>query len=117
MINWNDYNPLTREEFDGFIKAAIPYLKDMENKNSWDFFINDMSIKLFCDMLFLEAIDLNDFEDYQEHNPKVKDMYVIYNLCLEADWTTENETFRKNRKPEIWKLVLDKVNQIADSVF
>lgn len=117
MVDWNDCTPLTREEFDGFISAAIPFLKDMEMKNGWDFFVNDMSICWFCDRFIIEAFEFNNYEDYQEHNTKVKDMYAIRDVLIEADWTEENETLRKNKGSEIWKLVLNKVNSIADTLF
>lgn len=116
MIDWNDYTPLTRGEFDGFIGAAIPFLKSMEDKNGWDFFVNDMSVGHFCERFFLEAIYLNDYEEYQKHNTKVKDMLAMYWILIKADWTKENETLRKNKGSEIWKLVLNKVNSIADTV-
>lgn len=117
MIDWNDCTPLTREEFDSFIGAAIPFLKSMEYKNGWDFFVNGFSVGWFCERLLIEAIDLNDYEDYQEHNTKVKDMLAIYLILVSADWTPENETLRNNKGSEIWRLVLDKVNAIADDVF
>ena len=117
MIDWNDCTPLTREEFDSFIGAAIPFLKDMEMKNGWDFFVNEMSIGMFCDRFLIEAFELNDYEDYQEHNRKVKDMYTIRDILYDSDWTNENETLRNNKGSEIWKIVLDKVNAVADSVF
>lgn len=117
MINWNDCTPLTRQEFDAFINAAIPFLKDMELKNSWDFFVNDIGVEYFCKDLIIEAFSLNDYEDYQKYNPKVKDMLVIYDLLIEADWTVENKTLRDNKNSDIWKLVLNKVNTIADMVF
>lgn len=117
MIDWNDCSPLTRKEFDAFINMAIPFLKDMEDKNRWDFFVNDMSIGHFCERFILNAFAHNDYEDYQEHNTKVKDMLAFYHILIESDWTPENETLRKNKGSEIWKLVLNKVNTIADSVF
>ena len=117
MIDWNDCAPLTRQEFDSFIDAAIPFLKGMEEKNSWDFFVNDMSVKWFCERLILDASELDPSEDYQEHNTKVKDMDAIYEILVEADWTKENETLRNDTSCEIWRLVLDKVHAIADSVF
>lgn len=117
MIDWNDCTPLTRKEFDTFINTAIPFLKDMEDKNGWDFFINDMSIGHFCERFILEAFEHNDYEDYQKYNTKVKDMLTIYHILIEADWTAENETLRNNKGSEIWKLVLNKVNTIADSIF
>lgn len=79
MIDWNECTPLTRSEFDDFIGAAIPFLKDMEMKNGWDFFVN-------------------------------------YDLLVKADWSQEDATLRKDKGSEIWKLVLDKVNSIADTV-
>ena len=117
MINWDDCSPLTREEFDAFISMAIPFLKSMEYKNRWDFFINDMSIRWFCDRFFIEGFEFNDYEDYQEHYTKVKDMYANLDILMEADWTPEDEILRRDKEVEIWKLVLDKVNAIADSVF
>ena len=117
MIDWDDCTPLTREEFDSFISMAIPFLKSMEDKNGWDFFVNDMSIRWFCDRFSFEAFEFNDYEYYQKHNTKVKDMYAILDVLMEADWTPEDEALRKNRGLEIWKLVLDKVNTIVDSVF
>ena len=55
MIDWNDCTPLTREEFDVFIGAAIPFLKSMEMKNGWDFFVNDLSVRWFCERFLIEA--------------------------------------------------------------
>lgn len=117
MIDWDDCTPLTREEFDSFISMVIPFLKSMEDKNGWDFFVNDMSIRWFCNRFFIEAFEFNDYEDYQKHNTKVKDMYAILDVLMEADWTPEDEALQKDRELEIWKLVLDKVNTIVDSVF
>lgn len=116
MIDWNDCTPLTREEFDSFINAAIPFLKRMEDKNGWDFFINDMSIGRFCERFIIEAIRLNDYESYQIHNTKVKDMLAMYRILVEADWTPENEILRNDKGSDIWRLVLDKVCTIADEV-
>ena len=116
VIDWDDCTPLTREEFDSFISTAIPFIKDMEIKNSWDFFVNDMSIGCFCEGFIIHAFALNDYEDYQKHNTKVKDMLTMQHILVKADWTEEDETLRKNKYSEIWKLVLNKVNAIADSV-
>ena len=117
VIDWNDCTPLTRFEFDAFIGAAIPFLMRMEDKNGWDFFVNDMSIGHFCGRFLIEAFKLNDYEHYQKYNTKVKDMKTICNLLVEADWTAEDETLRNNKGSEIWKLVLNKINAIADTVF
>lgn len=116
MIDWNDCTPLTREEFDGFITAAIPFLKRMEDKNGWDFFVNDDSIGWFCQRFLIEAFKLNDYEVYQQYYPKVKDMNAICGILINADWTAENETLRKDKGSEIWRLVLNKVNSVADVV-
>jgi len=117
MIDWNDCSPLTRKEFDDFISAAIPFLKNMEMKNGWDFFVNDMSFSWFCKRFLIEAFELNDYEAYQEYNTKVQDMLAIGYILIEADWTEEDETLRNDKGSEIWKLVLNKVNAIADSMF
>lgn len=116
MIDWSDCTPLTRCEFNEFISAAIPFLKDMEDKNGWDFFVNDMSIGWFCERFLIKAFELNDYADYQRYNTKVQDMRTIYHIVVKADWTPENETLRKYKGSEIWKLVLNKVNTIADAV-
>ena len=116
MIDWNDCTPLTRSEFDSFISAAIPFLKGMEDKNGWDFFVNDDSIGWFCKRFLIEAFNLNDYTDYQKYNQKVQDMNAIYHILISADWTPENETLRKDKGSEIWRLVLNKVNAIADIV-
>lgn len=116
MIDWNDCTPLTREEFDGFIEAAIPFLKSMEMKNGWDFFVNDLSVRWFCERFLIEAFNLNDYESYQRHYTKVQDMRTIYDLLVKADWSPEDNTLRKNKGSDIWKLVLNKVNDIADIV-
>ena len=117
MIDWNDCTPLTRKEFDAFINTAIPFLKNMEAKNIWDFIINDMSIGDFCKNFILYAFEHNSYKNYQKYNTKVKDMLTIYHILIEADWTVENETFRNNKDSEIWKLVLNKINTIADNIF
>lgn len=117
MIDWNDCTPLTRFEFDTFIGSAIPFLMRMEDKNGWDFFVNDMSIRRFCERFLIEALNRNDYEDYQKHNTKVKAINAICRILVEADWTAEDETLRKDKGSEIWKLVLNKVNAIADTVF
>jgi hypothetical protein len=116
MIDWNDCTPLTREEFDVFISAAIPFLKRMEDKNGWDFFVNDMSIGHFCERFIIEAFYLNDYENYQKYNAKVKDMLAMYHILIKADWSEENATLRKDKGSEIWRLILNKVNAIADTV-
>lgn len=116
MIDWNDCTPLTREEFDGFINAAIPFLKRMEDKNGWDFFVNDDSIGWFCERFLIEAFKFNSYEVYQRHYQKVKDMNAICRILIEADWTEEDETLRKDKDSEIWRLVLNKVNSVADAV-
>ena len=117
MIDWSDCTPLTRKEFDDFIAPAIPFLKQMEYKNGWDFFVNDMSTQWFCQRFILEASELDKHEDYQEHNTKVKDMDAIYFLLMDADWSKEDAALRSDKSLEIWKLVLDKVNAVADNVF
>lgn len=116
MIDWNDCTPLTRSEFDSFIGAAIPFLKSMEDKNGWDFFVNDDSVRWFCERFLIEAFKLNEYEDYQRFYPKVQDMRTIYDVLVEGDWSQEDATLRKNKGSEIWKLVLDKVNSVADTV-
>ena len=116
MIDWNDCTPLTRDEFSLFISTAVPFLKDMEMKNGWDFFVNDMSVGWFCERFLIEAFYKNDYEDYQRFYPKVQDMRAIYDLLVKADWSQENATLRKHKESEIWKLILDKVNSIADTV-
>lgn len=117
MIDWNDCTPLTRNEFDDLIGAAIPFLKDMEMKNGWDFVVNNISTSWFCERFLIKARDLNDYEDYQKHNTKVQDFRTIYSIIVKSDWTHEDTVLRENLGTEIWKLVLDKVNSIADSVF
>lgn len=116
MIDWNDCTPLTRGEFDSFISAAIPFLKNMEMKNGWDFFVNDMSVGWFCERFLIEAFDMNDYEDYQRFYPKVRDMRTIYDLLVKADWSQEDTILREHKGSEIWKLVLDRVNSVADTV-
>lgn len=116
MIDWNDCTPLTREEFNDFISPAIPFLKSMEDKNGWDFFVNDDSIRWFCRRFLIEAFNLNDYKDHQRYNQKVKDINAMDRILIEADWTPENETLRKDKGSEIRKLVLNKINAIADSV-
>lgn len=116
MINWNDCTPLTREEFAAFIEAAIPFLKGMENKNNWDFFVNNTSIKWFCERFFMEALKLNGYKDYYKHNQKAKDVLAVYDLLAEEDWSEENKTRRANKESKIWDIVLNKVNKIADEV-
>jgi hypothetical protein len=117
MIDWNDCTPLTRKEFDGFINAAIPHLQSMEMKNGWDFFVNDMGHVYFCQDLMWKAFRLNDYENYQVYYQKVQDMLTIYQILVEADWSEEDETLRRDKGSEIWRLVLNKVNAIADEVF
>lgn len=117
VIDWNDCTPLTRFEFDAFIGSAIPFLMRMEDKNGWDFFVNDRSIRWFCLRFMDEALELNGYEDYQWYYPKLNDIDTIYRILSEADWTAEDETLRKDKGSEIWKLVLNKINAIADTVF
>lgn len=117
MIDWNDCTPLTRDELDDFINAAIPHIANLESKNKWDFFVNDMSISSFCERLFIEAFEINDYEDYQRNYRKVEDIYAIRNILAEEDWEQENKYFRNHKDSEIWKLVLNKVNSIADAIF
>ena len=117
MIDWNDCTPLTRQEFDSFINAATPFLENMEIKNGWDFFVNDMSIGWFCERFLMEAFELNDYEDYQRYNTKVKEMRTIYDILVEADWTEENDALRNDHSCKIWKLILNKVNSIANEIF
>ena len=117
MIDWNDCTPLTREEFDNFIRHAIPRLQDLEMKNGWDFFVNDMGHVYFCQDLLWEAFRLNGYKNYQVYYPKVQDMLTIYQILMEADWEKEDELLRRDKGLEIWRLVLNKVNAIADSVF
>ena len=116
MIEWNDRTRLTRSEFDSFINAAVPFLKDMEEDNGWDFFVNDTSVAWFCERFILKAFELNDYEDYQRFYPKVKDMNTIYDLLVNADWSHEDATLRKNKETKIWQLVLNRVNSVADTV-
>lgn len=116
MIDWDDCTPLTRDEFGTFIGAAVPFLKRMEDKNGWDFFVNDDSIGWFCHRFLIEAFKLNEYKDYQRYNIKVRDTNALCCILIGADWTKENETLRKDKGSEIWKLVLNKVNDIADAV-
>ena len=117
MIQWNDCTPLTREEFDDFINTAVPFLQGMEDKNGWDFIINDMRFSWFCERFLLEAFKLNNYERYQHHCPKVQDMHTICGIIVEANWTEEDEAFKNDHGICIWKTILSKVNDIANSVF
>lgn len=116
MIDWNDCTPLTRGEFDSFISAAVPFLQDMEMKNGWDFFVNDLGHVYFCQDLMCHAFSLNEYKDYQIHYPKVQDMIAIDRILRETDWTEEDSTLRKHKESEIWRLVLNRVNAVADAV-
>lgn len=118
MIDWTDCTPLTREEFDDFICAAIPFLKGMEDKNGWDFIINDMRFNQFCDRFLIEAFELNGYyeKNCRWYYPKVQDVETIYRILIEADWTVEDEAFKKDYGICIWEVILNKVNAIADSV-
>ena len=41
----------------------------------------------------------------------------MYEILIKADWSEEDATLQKYKGSEIWKLVLNKVNAIADSIF
>ena len=116
MIDWNDLTLLTREEFNSFISAAIPFLKRMELKNHWDFSINDDSSQWFCERFLMEAFRLNKYENHQRYNPKVTDMNAIYDILCDSDWTEEDNFIRNNDGVKIWEVVLNKINIVADSV-
>ncbi len=116
MIDWNDCTPLTREEFDTLIGPAIPHLQDMEWKNDWDFFVNDISIAWFCSDFLNRAIELNDYLEYQKYNTKVQDVSTMCQLLATADWSEEEAALREHRAPAIWEMILSKVKLVADAV-
>ena len=117
MIDWDKCEPLIRKEFDHFIGVATPFLKDMECKNTWDFYINDMSLDDFCRMFIWKAWEMSDLKECQEYNPKVTDLHTVCDIISEYDWKEDNGFFRQNKNEKIWEIILLKVNEIADSVF
>lgn len=120
MINWSDCSPLTKEEWLDFIKLGIPKLKDLEEKNRWDFFINDLNISTFCDDYFGYCYAINGYPEFwQDNYPKVKDLAAACSIIVNSDWRQENSIcyLDKTNTIKIYELILNKVYTITEQLF
>lgn len=120
MINWSDCSPLTKEEWLNFIKLGIPKLKDMEEKNRWDFFINDVSIKDFCNAYLNYCYAVNGYpETWQNDYPKVRDLKTACSIIINSDWRKEYSTcyLDETNTIKIYELILNKIYTITEQLF
>lgn len=119
MVDWNDWSPLTKEEWIDFVKLGIPEFKEMEHKNSWDFYINDFSFSLLCNNFLCYAYDKNAPEDWQDNFQKVKDLMTIWELIDNIDWSEEERKYREDetKRVKIYELIIQKVFDITDEIF
>lgn len=119
IINWNDYSPLTKDEWLEFVEKSIYFLKKRENKNDWDFFINNFSFSMFCDMSFCESYDIIRPKIWQDNCTKAKDLKAIWDLIIESDWTKEENKYKKDndRSLMIYDLISKKIYNITEEIF
>lgn len=119
MIDWNNYTNLTKEEWLDFLKSGFPYLVEMENKNRWDFYINDFNFNIFCNDFLCDAYNLNPPKEWQDTFPKVCDLMTLCNLINEIDWSKEEQKYRNdnNDKLTIYHLIFSKIIDFTNQIF
>lgn len=116
MIDWNDCTPLTKEEWIEFINFGIPELKEMEYKNSWDFYINDYGFNFFCNDLLCYAYKIDSPKEWQLEYQKTIDLKKLWRMVEGLDWTKEEKKYRSNKegKFKIHELIINRLYQFAD---
>ena len=118
MINWNSCAPLTKAEWLDFLALGVPYLKDMESKNDWDFFINDFSFGMICNMFLCHAYSIDSPEDWQNNFTKAQDLEATCKIIDEIDWSQEEKNRNdKTNQLMIYDLILKKVYKVTNKIF
>lgn len=122
-MNILECSQLTKNEIEEFLKKGMPKLRDMERRNTWDFYVNDVGFYSYINQLFIyafEAYNIKYIHDYYSY-PKVNELDELRNLILEDTETLiryENK-LREERKVEnlIYELVLEIVMLTVNKLY
>lgn len=122
MLDILECKRLTKKELKEFINLGLPYLKEMEPKNNWDFFVNDLPFKIYCNILFYKSVELSNHKDifYDKHSnyPKINDIHIFWDMVTIDDFFIEEETRLRNQECiTIWELIYNKLNNYIEELF
>ena len=109
------WDPLIYEDIEELLEMIIPKLKEMERKNNWDLCINNNDLPIFINQAFLymsEILNPLEFEEWEQY-PKQKDFYALWNIINEE---IKDEKIDRENKETIWKIVTDKIKEIAKEI-
>lgn len=122
MLNVLECKNLTKEELIEFINLGLPYLKDMELKNNWDFFVNEIGFTSFCEELFQYAIKVLKqeelfFDKYCSY-PKVNEINDFFDIVEEKEFFKEEEKRIKQKEDiTIWELIYNKLKIYIEDLY
>lgn len=122
MLNVLECKNLTKEELIEFINLGLPYLKDMELKNNWDFFINEIRLNTFCDEIFQYAIKTLKQEElfYDKHSnyPKINEINDFFDIVEDKEFFKEEEKRIKQKEDiTIWELIYNKLKIYIEDLY
>lgn len=108
---WNFYETLTREEYRYLTTISVDFLNGLECKNSWDFFVNEISIKEFVITAFLHSMEKVFgsrcyLKREYEQPTKYKDCVVIVQIMKETSFEKYDSKLKENHS--IWITELGK---------
>lgn len=124
---------LTRNDINIFFKNVYDRLESLEEKNSWDFSVNDMETYIF----FRTSFFFNCFDSLIEENfgelieydiiinyPKVKDLLDLSSLIIEnletssLDDKIKNDDINKNIKSKsIYEYIKENCESIINQLY
>lgn len=114
---WKDENflseNLTVKDIENLLEYVEPWLESMELKFCWDYSVNKMTLAQF--------VEITMWEIYKIVNEDCKVEYELYpkQRDFEALWSVISDTNIDNcvqKKDKIWKLVENKILEIAKEV-
>ena len=101
------------EDINNLLDYIAPFLISMELKFLWDHSINDVGLSSFINtaMQKMYKIVINDYKNDYELYPKQRDFESLWEIIVE--YPIDN-SIQKGDK--IWKLIIDKITEIAEEV-
>lgn len=109
-INWLDESPLTYEEAMELLSHSHEKRLEMEDKNKWDAYVNDITFWGFLrdtygymlyDVKKEVDIDLNYFY------PKIKELNDWSVFLNNQDYRLAKDVLKQEKKENIWEIVED----------
>lgn len=101
------------EDINNLLDYIAPFLISMELKFLWDHSINDVGLSSFINtaMQKMYKIVINDYKNDYELYPKQRDFESLWEIIVE--YPIDNSIQKSDK---IWKLIIDKITEIAEEV-